>query len=249
MRKRQLDPVPVIGHELKHCAKARSKNQSSVSSDICLTTRANRNLGVVGQTVLNPGTIVLNSVTDYLYREAQECRTAEERDGFTLALAICAAVRRGDTSPFTTATYAAFGTTLNRYLKYRSQRQWEQHQALLRCIPDYDPEVAHALALPNRTALMAVRTAEPPLDELAGLSDVERLPALSQSAVPELRLRTGNLDLRHRMGGVLIHANVEQTSEVRGQQARPRNLYEMPSKTKPAKPQPVRVLPRAGSAE
>jgi hypothetical protein len=104
---------------------------STAANDICPASRATRRLRAVGISLLN-------SVTDYLYREAQECRTSEEKDAFTLALAVCAAVRRGDPSPLSSASYAAFGSTLERHLKRRSHRQWLQHQELLRCIPDYD---------------------------------------------------------------------------------------------------------------
>lgn len=187
MQKRKADVILVIGHRLERSSEPLRKNQSSASSDICPPSRAARKLRDVGRSVLNPGTIVLNSVTDYLYREAQECRTLQEKDAFTLALALCAAVRRSDPFPLASASYAAFGSTLERYLKRRSHQEWLQHQELLRCIPDYDPE--------------------------------------------------------------MDHANVEQKSEERGQQARPRNLYEMPQPKKPAQPQPVPGLPRKSAAD
>jgi hypothetical protein len=69
------------------------------------------------------GRRLLASVTDYLWHEAQECRTAFERDAFSLALAICGAVRRGDRDPVTSAAYACFGNSLPVYLRRRAERE------------------------------------------------------------------------------------------------------------------------------
>jgi hypothetical protein len=175
---------------------------STAPNDICPAPRRSRKLRNVGRSVLNSGTIVLNSVTDYLYREAQECRTSEERDSFSLALAICGAVRRGEPNPVSSAAYTAFGSTLDKYVKRRAHKTWLQHQELLRCVPDYDPCVVNS--------------------------------------------RTGELLTTNREAS---NANVEQKSEVRRQEARVGNLYEMPSKKKPSQPQPVRRMPRKSAVD
>jgi hypothetical protein len=83
---------------------------------------------------------LLDSISDYLYSRSQKVQTAEERDGFTLALAIMDAVRHDQPEPFESACYRAFGSSLTVYLKRRADRQWHQHQELVECIPDYDPQ-------------------------------------------------------------------------------------------------------------
>lgn len=138
MGKARLDSVSVIGHDEKQRGTPLRKNQSSASSGICPTSKRARKLSYVGPTLLD-------SVQDYIYGEGQKVRTSEERDAFTLALAICGACRRGETDPVASAAYKAFGSTLDRYLKYRSQKQWLQHQGLLRCIPDYDPSLGSTI--------------------------------------------------------------------------------------------------------
>jgi hypothetical protein len=165
---------------------------STAPNDICPTVCKPARMSTVGIQILA-------SVTDYLYREAQECRTTEERDAFSLALAICGAVRRGDTNPLISAGYSAFGSTLERHLKRRSHRQWLQHQELLRCIPDYDARV--------------------------------------------------NIVPRQQQIDGASNANVEQASEVRRQETRVGNLYEMPPLQKRPQQKPVREVPRKSAAD
>ena len=83
---------------------------------------------------------LLDSIVGYLYRRSQRAANAEERDSFTLALAIMSAVRRLEPKPFESACYQAFGSSLKVYLKRRAECQWHQHQELVRCIPDYDSQ-------------------------------------------------------------------------------------------------------------
>lgn len=97
--------------------------------------RKRRKMGVVRKRLLD-------SISNYLYSRAQKVHTAEERDAFTLALAIIGAVRHDSPNPFEEACYRAFGSTLKVYLKRRAERQWIQHQEYVACIPDYDPQEA-----------------------------------------------------------------------------------------------------------
>lgn len=90
---------------------------------ICPPERKRRKMGVVRKRLLD-------SISDYLYSRAQKVATAEERDAFTLALAIMEAVRHDVERPFEAACYRAFGSTLKVYLKRRAQWQWARHQEL-----------------------------------------------------------------------------------------------------------------------
>jgi hypothetical protein len=85
---------------------------------------------------------LLDRISEYLYSRAQKVETAEQRDAFTLALAILWAVRHDEPQPFEAACYRAFGSTLTVYLKRRAERQWRQHQEYVKCIPDFDPQEA-----------------------------------------------------------------------------------------------------------
>jgi hypothetical protein len=131
---------------------------------------------------------LLDSITDYLYSRAQKVRSAEERDSFTLALALMGAVRRLDPDPFQSACYSAFGSSLEVYLKRRAKAQWAQHQELVACIPDYDPQEAR-------------------------------------------------------------NAQVVQTGKVRGRQARPGRVHQMPAPAQPAVQKPLRSMSRAPAAK
>ena len=137
--------------------------------------RKRRKMGVVRKRLLD-------SISDYLYSRAQKVHTAEERDAFTLALAIMHAVRHDEPHPFETACYRAFGSSLKVYLKRRAQEQWVRHQELVACIPDYDPQEAR-------------------------------------------------------------HAQVIPSDEVRGREAGPGRVYEMPQPTQPTVQKSVRSLP------
>jgi hypothetical protein len=83
----------------------------------------------------NLGKKLLDSVSDYLYGEAQGARNAFERDSYTLALRLLVAVRRGDPSPLVSASYAAFGSSFPIYVQRRADRQWLAHQELIRSLP------------------------------------------------------------------------------------------------------------------
>jgi hypothetical protein len=85
---------------------------------------------------------LLDSIVMYLYSRGQKARTAEERDGFTLALALMSAVRRGDSNPLASASFHAFGSTFERYLERRAEQQWRYHSEYVKLIPDYDPQEA-----------------------------------------------------------------------------------------------------------
>ena len=94
--------------------------------------RPRRKIGVVRKRLLD-------SISDYLYYRAQKAETAEDRDAFTLALAIIGAVRREDSHPFESACYEAFGSTLEKYRQRRAEWQWARHAELMACVPDFDP--------------------------------------------------------------------------------------------------------------
>ena len=84
------------------------------------------------------GEKLLNSVIDYLYEECQKCQTIDEEIPFKLALAICGAVRRGETDLFGAACFAAFGRTLVSYQRHRMKEKFQQAYELRRCLPDFD---------------------------------------------------------------------------------------------------------------
>jgi hypothetical protein len=74
----------------------------------------------------------LGRVVDYLYSVGQRlAKTAEERDAFTLALALLGAVRRGEPEPLMAASYAAFGSSLPVYYARRAEAQWRQNAELV----------------------------------------------------------------------------------------------------------------------
>lgn len=83
---------------------------------------------------------LLDSIVTYVYRRGQHARTAEERDAFSLALALLGAVRRLEPRPFEAACYQVFGSSLEKYRQRRAEQQWRQHQELMACLT----EVAHA---------------------------------------------------------------------------------------------------------
>lgn len=93
---------------------------------------------------------------DYLYSRAQKCATAEERDGFTLALALLGAVRRSEPDPFTAASYDAFGSSLPVYRKRRAEQQWRQHAELVQTIEvgrrEADARRVHTMQPATRSA-------------------------------------------------------------------------------------------------
>lgn len=68
------------------------------------------------------GKRLLADVVDYLYGEAGFAQTVTERDAFSLALAICGAVRREEINPLNAAAYRCFGSPLPVYLERRAQR-------------------------------------------------------------------------------------------------------------------------------
>lgn len=109
---------------------------------------------------------LLDSVSDYLYGEAREPGNAFERDSYTLALGLLAAVRQGDPSPLVSASYAAFGSSFPIYVQRRADRQWLAHQELIRSLPQ-EEESGHKLLVMassrvSRTDPTATGEANPP---------------------------------------------------------------------------------------
>lgn len=124
------------------CPESAEKTKVCTSSPpppvIYTPERKRRKMGVVRK-------CLLDSIVMYLYSRGQKATSPEDRDSFTLALAILGAARRDEPDPFTSASYAAFGMPFNRYLKRRAEAQRILHQELVACIPDYDPtEGRHA---------------------------------------------------------------------------------------------------------
>jgi hypothetical protein len=96
------------------------------------------------------GTKLLNSVVDYLYDRAQKCRTIDEADPLKLALAICGAVRKGSSQPFTDASYQVFGRPLAAYRLHRMKEQFQQASDLRRCINEC-PDVVTPIQVGTET--------------------------------------------------------------------------------------------------
>lgn len=97
------------------------------------------------------GIRILNSVIDYVYCEGQDARTKDDKDAVSLTLALLGHVRRGETSPFALACYSVYGMPAEQYQERRSEERWRQHSELMRCIPDYDPNLEPASRLPGPT--------------------------------------------------------------------------------------------------
>src|ERR1039458_7182922 len=67
--------------------------------------------------------VVLRDALDYLYGCAQSAETSAERDGFSLALALLGAARRGSSHPFTEAVFQCFGCSLEKHIWRRDERR------------------------------------------------------------------------------------------------------------------------------
>lgn len=93
------------------------------------------------------GRQLLDSVSTYLYGEAQKAATLDQRDEWSLTLAIVGAVRRGSTLPFQDACIAAFGATLERYQSHRNKQRWLAKREWFAAMPDYDPEEARRVEI------------------------------------------------------------------------------------------------------
>lgn len=163
---------------------------------------------------------LLDSVTDYLYSRAQKVHTAEERDAFTLALAIMEAVRHDAPQPFEAACYRAFGSSLKVYLKRRAEKQWLQHQGLVSCIPDYDPKADKRLNL---------RQAKNRLSVVQHLG--QDIIHGQDSPMMELNRQEA------------LNAQVVQSGEVRGQPPQRGTVHQMPQPTQPPVQKPLRKVP------
>jgi hypothetical protein len=154
---------------------------------ICPPDRPRRKMGAVRKRLLD-------RISEYLYSRAQKVETAEQRDAFTLALAIIGAVRHDEPQPFEAACYRAFGSTLKVYLKRRAERQWRQHQEYVQCIPDFDPH-----------------------GQYSSIMEPNRQEARDAQVVPPV--------------------------EIRGSEARPGRVHQMPQPAQPAVQKPLRSVP------
>lgn len=96
------------------------------------------------------GAKILNAVSDYLYGEAQGATTRDQRDEWSLTLALLGAVRRGSTVPFQEACFVAFGGTLERYQEYRNKEKWLAKREWFAALPDYDPVEAERVQRQNK---------------------------------------------------------------------------------------------------
>lgn len=163
---------------------------------------------------------LLDRISEYLYRQGQRlARTAEEQDGYTLALAIIGAVRHDEPRPFEAACYRAFGSSLERYRQRRAERQWIQHQEFVKLIPDYDPEADKRL-----DPIQA--------ENRLGNHGQGNYHGQDSSMVEPYRQEAPD-------------ANVVQAGEIRGHQESSGRVHQMPSKAQPAVQKPLRSMPRA----
>jgi hypothetical protein len=149
----------------------RKAGRSSWSESV----RAKRKQRLAESLAENEGKKLLDNASDYLYGEAQGSGNAFERDGFTLALRLLAAVRRGEPDPFLYASYAAFGSSFPIYVQRRADRQWLAHQELIRSLPQEEKH-GHKLLImassrvtgTNSTATGEANPPAPPARERLG---------------------------------------------------------------------------------
>ena len=149
----------------------REAGRSSWSESV----RAKRKQHLTESLAENVGKRLLDNASDYLYGEAQGSGNAFERDGFTLALRLLAAVRRGEPDPFLYASYAAFGSSFPIYVQRRADRQWLAHQELIRSLPQEEKH-GHKLLImassrvtgTNSTATGEANPPAPPARERLG---------------------------------------------------------------------------------
>jgi hypothetical protein len=140
----------------------REAGRSSWSESV----RAKRKQHLTESLAENVGKRLLDNVSDYLYGESQGARNAFERDSYTLALGLLAAVRRGDPDPLVSASYASFGGSFPRYVQHRADGQWLAHQELIRSLPQEEKHGHKLLIMASsrvsRTDARATGEANPP---------------------------------------------------------------------------------------
>ena len=95
------------------------------------------------------GKRLLAGVTDYLYAEGQQARDAVERDAYSLALAICGAVRRGALYPYKEACYMTFGCSMEKHITRRNQWRDLVYAELRDCASQRAQNALAAAAMPG----------------------------------------------------------------------------------------------------
>jgi hypothetical protein len=115
--------------------------------------------------LVSHGRAILNSVSDYLYFEAQKVETVELRDSFSFALAILSQIREGNPEPVQAAQFKAFGCFLEVHRQRRSDIKWQWHKGIQSWSKDESnttqkPDRAGDLAAADRHANVSIAVGE-----------------------------------------------------------------------------------------